>query len=132
MNKEADELRNVRCSDTELRDEAYMDAVSQDGENNFGDGIAGRPVHCESAHPPKARTARSDQFSGSQHFKDLETASCSRSVHAPCKICIFLVFPICRTEVCSGSGHPAEAMPLIKEVEMATSVGDLNDIAIDF
>ena len=31
-----------------------------------------------------------------------------------------------RTEVCSGSNHPAESMPWIKEVEMANSVDDLN------
>ena len=30
-----------------------------------------------------------------------------------------------QTEVCSGSTHPAEAVPWIKEVEMATSVDDL-------
>ena len=30
-----------------------------------------------------------------------------------------------KTEVCSGSGHPAEAMPWIQEVEMANSVDDL-------
>ena len=30
-----------------------------------------------------------------------------------------------KTEVCSVSSHPAEAMPRIKEVEIATSVDDL-------
>ena len=30
-----------------------------------------------------------------------------------------------KTEVCSGSSHRKEAMPWIKEVEMANSVGDL-------
>ena len=30
-----------------------------------------------------------------------------------------------KTGVCSGSGHPAEAMPWVKEVEVANSVDDL-------
>ena len=32
-----------------------------------------------------------------------------------------------KTEVCSGSGHPVEAMPWIREVEMAISVHILRD-----
>ena len=30
-----------------------------------------------------------------------------------------------KTDVCSGSGHPTEAMPWIRETELANSIDDL-------
>ena len=93
MRDEVEELRKTRRSESELREEAYQDAISQDVGNNLETDL----WEIQSTVNKLTRQIKELQevinsLSESQDFKDLETASCSGSAHGPGKQSVFPSF----------------------------------------
>ena len=100
-------LKKTKQSDFELREEAYQDAIMEEDENFLDYEL--RESHSKIERRTQEIGERQDTLNSrheSQYFTDLETASSSRSMHAPSKPFIFRVFsqllwprlmPFCRT-----------------------------------
>ena len=86
MRDEVEELRKTRRSEAELREEAYQDAISQEGghilDHELRDSQSTvEKLTLELQEPQEVIISLSE----SQDIKGLETASSSGSVHAPGK-----------------------------------------------
>ena len=93
MCPEVEELKKIRCSEAELREEAFMDAISQDDGNKLE--TESREIQStvhELTHQTNEPQEEANLLSESQDFKYLETASCSGSAHAPGNDEFFRVF----------------------------------------
>ena len=93
LRDEVGELRKTRRSEANLREEAYLDVVSQEGQNILDTELLER----QSTLNKLTKQMRELQegiisLSESQDFKDLETVSSSGSTHAPSKPSVFPSF----------------------------------------
>ena len=82
--KAVEELRKVRCSEAEVREEPYMDAVSQDREKNLEIELRERPSTVNQL-THQMKELQEVLVVSLKISKDLETASCLGSVRAPAK-----------------------------------------------
>ena len=84
MRDEVEELRRTRRSEAGLREEAYQDAISREGENIQDHELRESKSTVEKlTQEIRELQEVPKSYSESQDIKDLKTASSSGSAHAP-------------------------------------------------
>ena len=93
MSEEVEEFRKAFCSETQLRDEAYMDAMSQDDGNSLEIELRrSQSTVNQLTNQIEELQEMAHSLSDSQQLKDLDTASSSGFAHAPGKPLVFSEF----------------------------------------